>query len=89
MLTKEKIHQILTDRFHPTRLTVTDDSRSHAGHNAEAARGGTHFSIEIVAAAFSGQKLVDRHRLIYQALEEGFKQRLHALVIKASSPDEI
>jgi stress-induced morphogen len=89
MLTKEKIYQILTDRFQPAKLEVTDDSRQHAGHNPEAARGGTHFSIVIVSSAFAGKKLVERHRLIYQALEEGFRQRLHALAIKASSPDEL
>jgi len=88
MLTKEKIHQILTERFQPVLLQVTDDSRHHAGHNDEAARGGTHFSIEIVSSVFSGKTLVERHRMIYAVLEEGFKQRLHALAIKASAPQE-
>jgi len=88
MLTKEKIQQILLERFHPTRLAVTDDSHQHADHNPDAAGGGTHFSVEIVSPAFTGKKLVERHRMIYGVLEEGFKVRLHALAIKAYSPEE-
>jgi BolA family transcriptional regulator, general stress-responsive regulator len=89
MLTKEKIKQILTERFAPVSLAVTDDSHQHAGHNPEAAGGGTHFSVVIVSPVFAGKKLVERHRMIYAVLEEGFKARLHALAIKASSPDEL
>ncbi len=88
MLTKEKMEQILTKAFHPTQLRVTDDSQQHAGHNAEAAGGGTHFSIVIVSSLFTGKRLLERHRLVYAALEEGFKGRLHALAIKAQAPEE-
>lgn len=88
MLTKEKIQQILQEKFHPVRLAVTDDSHSHAGHNPDAAGGGTHFSVEIVSQVFTGKKLVERHRMVYAALEEGFKGKLHALAIKAISPED-
>jgi BolA family transcriptional regulator, general stress-responsive regulator len=88
MFTKEKIHEILTHRFDPVELEVTDDSRSHAGHNPEAAGGGTHFSVRIVSSVFSGKNLIERHRLVYGALQDAFKMRLHALAIKALSPDE-
>ena len=88
MLTKDKIHEILTQRFVPMKLVVTDDSHQHAGHNAEAVRGGTHFSIHIVSPHFAGKKLLERHRMIYDVLGEGFKGRLHALAIKALAPGE-
>ncbi len=88
MFTKEKIQQILTERFDPIALDVTDDSRSHAGHNPEAAGGGTHFSVRIVSSVFTGKNLIERHRLVYGALQEAFKVRLHALAIKALSPEE-
>jgi BolA protein len=88
MLTKEKIQQILQEKFHPIRITVTDDSHSHADHNPSAAGGGTHFSVEIVSPVFTGKKLIERHRMVYSVLEEALKTQIHALAIKAISPEE-
>lgn len=89
MFNKAQIEQILTRKFNPVRLNVTDDSHKHAGHNPDAAGGGTHFSLEIVSKEFSGKKLIDRHRMVYDALSEGLKTRIHALAIKALSPEEV
>ena len=89
MLTKAQIEQILIQEFHPMKLVVTDDSRSHAGHNAEAAKGNTHFSVEIVSPEFTGKKLIERHRMVYAALAGGLQTHIHALAIKAVSPEEI
>ena len=88
MLTQAKITQILENKFHPVKLIVTDDSHSHAGHNPAAAGGGTHFSVEIVSQDFTGKKLLERHRMIYSVLEEVLKTQIHALAIKATSPQE-
>jgi len=55
-------------------------------------RTGTmdHFSIRVVSDHFKGKGLLDRHRLIYQALNEPMKDgRIHAVEIKALTPDEI
>jgi len=89
MFTKEKISQILTEQFQPVQLIVTDDSHQHAGHNEEAKDGGTHFSVTIVSSAFTGKKLIERHRMVYAALEQGFHERLHALALKTISPEEV
>ena len=89
MLTKAEIEQILIGKFHPVKLIVTDDSHSHAGHNPQAAFGGTHYSVEIVSAEFTGKKLVERHRMVYAALNEGLQTHIHALAIKALSPEEM
>lgn len=88
MLTKAQIEEILIRKFDPTRLVVSDDSRQHAGHNPQAVFGNTHFSVEIVSAEFSGRKPVERHRMVYAALSEGLKTHIHALAIKALSPEE-
>jgi stress-induced morphogen len=53
-------------------------------------RTGTmdHFSIRVVSDIFKGKNLLDRHRLIYDALGEPMKDgRIHALEIKAETPD--
>jgi acid stress-induced BolA-like protein IbaG/YrbA len=48
-----------------------------------------HFSLRVVSDHFKGKGLLDRHRLIYQALDEPMKDgRIHAVEIKALTPDE-
>lgn len=83
----EYIRTTLTDSLTPTSLEIIDDSHLHAGH--ASAKGGGHFTIKIVSDAFKDKKLIARHRLIYSALEEGMKQEIHALSIKAYTPEEI
>lgn len=53
-------------------------------------RTGTmdHFSITVVSNHFRGKSLLDRHRMVYQALDEPMKDgRIHALEIKAETTD--
>ncbi len=83
MMMKAKIEKILQATFQPEFLEVIDDSAKHAGHNPDAKNGGTHFSVSIVSKAFVGKALLERHRMIYAALEEPLKERVHALAIQA------
>ena len=47
-----------------------------------------HFSIQVVSDKFKGLTLLERHRLIYAALDEPTKDgRIHALEIKAETKD--
>ena len=53
-------------------------------------RTGTmdHFSIRVVSNSFKGKNLLDRHRMVYQALDEPMKDgRIHAIEIKAETTD--
>ena len=71
----------------PVALEVTDDSHKHAGH--AGARGGQgHFSVHVVSAAFAGKLPLARHRLVYAALGAMMQTDIHALVIRARTPDE-
>jgi len=81
------IESRLTEAFDPTSLEIIDDSHKHAGH--AGAKHGGHFTVNIVSQAFAGQTLVQRHRLIYQALGEAMQTEIHALSIKAQSAEEI
>ena len=83
---KAKIEKILQVKFQPESLVVIDDSAKHAGHNPDALKGGTHFSISIISKAFVGKTLLERHRMIYAALEEPLKETVHALAIDAQLP---
>ena len=68
------IRKILPDAV----VTVTD-------------RTGTmdHLKVVIVSDLFQGKNLLDRHRMIYQALEAPMKDgRIHALELTARTTDE-
>ncbi|NHC05339.1 BolA family protein [Azonexus fungiphilus] len=70
----------------PLHLDITDDSHRHAGH--AGTRDGGHFTVDIVAAAFSGKSTLARHRLVYDAAGDLMHGRIHALAIRARSPEE-
>jgi BolA protein len=83
-----EIERSLRSALAPERLAVIDDSEKHRGHAGHDARGESHFTVEIVAAAFTGKSRVDRHRLVNQALAGLLAERVHALAIKAKAPEE-
>jgi BolA protein len=83
----ERIRQALQGALAPTLLEVGDDSHLHAGH-AGAASGGGHYSVKIVAERFEGQRLVMRHRLVYDAVQAMMHTDIHALAITAIAPSE-
>jgi BolA protein len=72
----------------PESLEVYDDSHEHAGH-AGARDGGGHYQLVIVARGFAGKTPVARHRMIYQALSDLMPGRIHALAIRAYTPEEL
>jgi BolA protein len=71
----------------PLRLEVIDDSALHAGHDG-ARSGGGHYRLLVVSAEFSGQSTLARHRLIYNALGELMRSKIHALSIQSLTPEE-
>jgi stress-induced morphogen len=53
--------------------------------------GGDHFDATVVSAAFSGKGAVERHRLIYAALNDaitGPRAPIHALALTTATPEE-
>ncbi|MBM4124365.1 MAG: BolA family transcriptional regulator, partial [Nitrospira sp.] len=47
-----------------------------------------HLMVQVVSNTFKEKNLLDRHRMIYQALEEPMKDgRIHALELKAETID--
>lgn len=83
----EMIRQRLTAAFAPERLEIEDESHKHVGH--AGARGGLgHFNVEIVSKAFAGKNLLERHRMVYEALGEAMQTDIHAVSVKAKTPDE-
>ncbi|MEJ0010765.1 MAG: BolA family protein [Alphaproteobacteria bacterium] len=85
----ETIRRALDARFRPLLLSVADDSAKHAGHEGAREGGESHFSVTVVSAEFSGLSRVARHRLVYDALGAQFARGLHALSIRALTPEEM
>ena len=82
-----RIRELLTAALAPQSLEVNDDSHKHAGH-AGARAGQGHFSVDVVSDAFAGKLPLARHRLVYAALGEMMQADIHALSIRARTPDE-
>ena len=81
------IRERLTRELHPVKLEIIDESAKHAGH-AGAASGGGHFIVNIVSPAFEKKTLIQRHRLVYDAVGDIMHSEIHALSIQAKTPQE-
>lgn len=78
----------LQSALSPDDLDVEDVSHEHAGH-AGARDGRGHFNVLIVSEAFSGKLPLKRHRMVYDALGDAMQTDIHALSIRAYTPDEL
>ena len=83
----ERIERILRESFTPLHLELEDESERHRGH-AGAAAGGGHFRVTLVSASFAGQSRVARHRKVYDALGTEMGGEIHALAVRALTPEE-
>ena len=83
----ERITAILTEALHPIRLELRDDSERHAGHAGASPGGETHYDVIIEAEKFRGLSKIHSHQMIYRLLDAEFKSGLHALSIRAHTPE--
>ena len=72
----------------PEVLELVDESAAHAGHAGARPGGQTHWRLRIASPAFAGKSIVARHRMVYAALGELMQHPIHALAIRAETPDE-
>jgi len=78
MITTDVLTKYILGSMPDAVVTVTD-------------RTGTmdHLKVAVVSDAFKGKNLLDRHRMIYQALDAPLKDgRIHALELTARAKDE-
>ena len=83
----DRIREVLTAAFDPVSLELIDDSSKHAGHTGNK-DGGGHYQVVIVSALFSGKSPIQRHRMVYDAMGDIMKNEIHALSIKAFTPEQ-
>ncbi len=82
----ERIRKRLEEALSPLHLEIVDASAAHVGH--VEAGGGGHYFVTIVSEAFRGKPLLERHQMVYRALSEMMVSEIHALSIKAYTPEE-
>ena len=78
----------LNSALSPTKIELVDDSEQHRGHGGYNPAGESHFTLIVEAPAFTGKSRVERQRLVYAALGDLMKERVHALTIRAIAPGE-
>jgi BolA family transcriptional regulator, general stress-responsive regulator len=84
----ERIRAQLERSLPDAVVELIDDSHRHAGH-AGARDGRGHFRLRIVSSGFAGLRPLQRHQLVYGALDELMRTDIHALSITALAPEEV
>lgn len=95
-MTTGPVAQRILDRLaelSPEAVQLEDDSARHAGHHhhggVDARPGGeSHFNLTIVSPAFAGLSRLQRQRRVLDLLREELAGPVHALSVKALTPEE-
>lgn len=83
----EELRGRITSALGADVVDLQDDSAKHRGH--AGARGGAgHYSVVVVASCFAGMARVDRHRAVYDAVGDMIPTQVHALAVRAFTPEE-
>lgn len=82
----EQMRARLETAFSPVSLEIIDDSHLHVGH-AGARDGKGHFTVRIASDKFAGTTPLQRHRMVYDALGTLMDTDIHALRVKAHTPE--
>jgi BolA family transcriptional regulator, general stress-responsive regulator len=85
---KNKIALVLKTKLQASHVEVSDQSRFHAGHEEAKKTGGGHFSVLAVSEKFASKSRIERHKMVYDAVFAEFPKEVHALAVKAYTPDE-
>lgn len=77
-ITAEEIHSLITQAIPDAQVHVRDTTG-----------GGDHYEAFVVSSSFSGKNKVNRHRMVYGALQDAMVQRIHALALTTLTPEEL
>lgn len=77
-ITAEEIQSLITQAIPDARVQVRDTTG-----------GGDHYEAFVVSPSFVGKTKVNRHRMVYGALQDAMVQRIHALALTTLTPEEL
>uniref|UniRef100_A0A7S1ESC2 Uncharacterized protein n=1 Tax=Timspurckia oligopyrenoides TaxID=708627 RepID=A0A7S1ESC2_9RHOD len=86
-----KLNSVFYPQDSSTIIELIDESHKHSGHSGIRDMNRTtetHFKVKIVSNVFENMKLIHRHRLVYDTLNQELKSSVHALQIQAQTHAE-
>lgn len=82
----DTIRSRLQAAFAPQIIELADESHKHIGHAGN--KGGGHYRLLIVSPAFAGMSRIARQRAVQACLQDLYAESIHALSIRAQTPEE-
>ena len=83
---KIEIKKRLEEKLDLIHFEIKDFTGRHLNHKLH--EGGFHLETTIVSDDFTDKTLIERHRLVYDAMGELMKHEIHALSMKTLTRDE-
>ena len=83
---KKEIEKRLEKRLDLIHFEIKDFTGRHLNHKLH--EGGFHLETTIVSDNFIDKTLIERHRLVYDAMGELMKHEIHALSMKTLTRSE-
>ncbi len=85
---QQEMETLLALAFPGATIQITNDSAQHHGHMGDDGSGESHFTVAVVSDVFAGMNRLARQRAVNAALGDLPGQRVHALAIKAHTPQD-
>ena len=83
---KVEIKKRLEEKLDLIHFEIKDFTGRHLNHKLH--EGGFHLETTIVSDDFNDKTLIERHRLVYDAMGELMKHEIHALSMKTLTREE-
>ena len=83
---KKEIKKRLDEKLDLIHFEIKDFTGRHLNHKLH--EGGFHLETTIVSDNFIDKNLIDRHRMVYDAMGELMKHDIHALSMKTLTKAE-
>jgi len=69
-------------------IRLVEQSVSQSKVDVHLFSGNDHFEMRVVSPAFAGKSKVAQHQMVYQALGDHMRSRIHALALKTYTPEQ-
>ena len=83
---KKEIKKRLEKKLDLIHFEIKDFTGRHLNHKLH--EGGFHLETTIVSNSFTDKSLIERHRIVYDAMGELMKHEIHALSMKTLTKAE-
>ena len=83
---KKEIKKRLEKKLDLIHFEIKDFTGRHLNHKLH--EGGFHLETTIVSDNFTDKTLIQRHRIVYEAMGELMKHEIHALSMKTLTKSE-